>query len=204
MPRLNPWVSLRGSCYFWVGMKKKPCLGQWDRHVWKALPNTRQLCERPGCMKLNPRGIPTFVRFWDHVELQGDCWIYTGQKNGDGYGLWTINDDSGKRNVKAHRYSFFLYYGYLPYGEDELDHTCDHRACVNPDHLSVKTHQKNTSRIKNFHFAKLNRALAEEIRKLIGEGEKVNEIAKRYGVSAMTVYRICSGATWKIDESPKP
>jgi hypothetical protein len=155
-------------------------------------------------MKLNPLGVPAFVRFWDHVELHGKCWLYTGQKNADGYGLWTIKEAGIKRNVKAHRYSFFLYYGYLPYGAEELDHTCDNRACVNPDHLTVKTHLKNIRRMKRFHFAKLTPQIAHEIRKLTGAGGSVKDIAKRYRVSEITIYRIRSGITWKVDASPKP
>ena len=183
-------------------MTNKPCLGKWSRHTWKVLPNTRKLCQRPGCMKLNPLGVPPFVRFWDHVELQGKCWVYTGGKDIDGYGLWTIRDRGIKNTVKAHRYTFFLYYGYLPYGKEELDHTCDNRACVNPEHLDVKTHQRNVSRMRRCHFAKLNQKSAREIRQLIADGKKVSVIAKQYSVSQMSVYRIASGITWKVGESP--
>jgi hypothetical protein len=66
------------------------------------------------------------------------CWDYTGLKDTDGYGLFSLQ----RRNVRAHRYAYVLAYGPIPDGLDVL-HSCDRPACVNPGHLRVGTNQDN-------------------------------------------------------------
>lgn len=70
-----------------------------------------------------------------------NCWYWAGQIKPNGYGaLWF---DSKK--VYAHRFSYEVYKGEIPRGL-EIDHLCNNRLCINPDHLEAVTHRENLLR----------------------------------------------------------
>ena len=74
---------------------------------------------------------------------ENGCWIWNGSKCGPGYGeSW---DHLAKRKIMAHRLSFMLSKGPIP-SHLEIDHTCNVRPCVNPDHLQLLTHKENCSK----------------------------------------------------------
>ena len=80
--------------------------------------------------------------FAARTERRGECLIWTGAKNGDGYGQLRANG----RVTKAHRYAWECENGPIPDGM-EIDHICHNRACVNVDHLRLATHQQNSSNL---------------------------------------------------------
>ena len=73
-------------------------------------------------------------RFWKKVRFSGDCWIWTGFCDKDGYGTQWYE---GKKYY-AHRLSYILTIGPIPAGY-EVHHTCKNRPCVNPFHLQTMT-----------------------------------------------------------------
>lgn len=96
-------------------------------------------CE-PGCScGRHSRFPPAEERFWSHVDRSGDCWLWTGRVNRDGYGQFDVFNTS----VLAHRYGYELQVGAIPNGM-ELDHrfTCPKR-CVRGIHLRPTTHKQN-------------------------------------------------------------
>lgn len=74
------------------------------------------------------------------TELVGDCHIFTGCKDRDGYGIISI----GGKNYRAHRYSYEIYNGEIP-RNCVVHHTCSKRSCVNPAHLQAISPQSNVA-----------------------------------------------------------
>ena len=81
-------------------------------------------------------------RFWSRVDKSGDCWLWTGEMNNQGYGRFSIWRNS-KRTARhlAHRYAL-RDLGLLDESLIVL-HACDTPLCVNPDHLSQGTQRDN-------------------------------------------------------------
>lgn len=78
----------------------------------------------------------------DRVEINADdCWIWTGHRNGDGYGV-CFRD--GKQKY-VHRLTYELYRQPIPAGL-VIDHLCRVRECCNPEHLEAVTHAENIRR----------------------------------------------------------
>jgi hypothetical protein len=120
-------------------------------HDWQlAVANgvERQKCTR--CGKLNPLGVPPWIRFWDHVKMgaQDECWPWIGRVSHQGYGYFTIMFGKVKKVVSAHRYAYFLNRGEFPVGTTDIDHLCKNRGCNNPLHLEAVTHRVNIQRAK--------------------------------------------------------
>lgn len=79
------------------------------------------------------------ARFWRHVRRTEGCWFWQGSQNGRGYGKL---GRQGKMYL-AHRVAFFSEYGWCP---RELDHICNERSCVRPNHLQPTSHRLNVLR----------------------------------------------------------
>lgn len=58
------------------------------------------------------------------------CWEWVGRKTKKGYGRFSY----GGRVGYAHRYSYQKYVGEIEEGMT-IDHVCENKGCVNPEHL---------------------------------------------------------------------
>ena len=93
-------------------------------------------------------------RFWpkvnkdgavpEHRPELGPCWIWTASLGRGGYGAFA---KGGKRGgmMLAHRFAYELLVGPIP-ADQEPDHLCRVKACVNPSHLEPVTHLENVRR----------------------------------------------------------
>ena len=97
---------------------------------------------------------PPLERIQAMTDRTGECWLWTGRLNRDGYADIKL---AGRRQM-AHRVSYELLVGPIPAGL-EIDHTCHtrdrscpggkpciHRRCVNPAHLEPVTFGENARR----------------------------------------------------------
>ena len=140
---------------------------------------------------------PVVERFWKYVEKTDTCWLWTGAKDGGGYGVIGMGGVGGK-DEKAHRLSYMIHKGPIPDGKLIL-HSCDNPPCVNPAHLDPGTLQKNAEdrAIRGRQTRKLQPAQIVQIRKLIKAGMRLTSIANQFGVHATCILAIRDGRTWK-------
>lgn len=146
-------------------------------------------------------------RFWEKVDKKSpdECWKWLSHITPAGYGNFSLKLDDGKFHVaSAHRVSYELTYGDIPSGM-EVCHTCDNRACVNPNHLflgtqadnmkDMKSKNRQTGGIKNPR-AKLTEESVREMRRLYSEGMSYKELAKKFSICWASVHNVVARRTW--------
>lgn len=74
---------------------------------------------------------------------EGECWIWSGCKDRDGYGITCKTEHHA--STRAARTSYEAFIGPIPEGY-VIDHLCRNPPCVNPSHLEAVTVQENTLR----------------------------------------------------------
>ncbi len=145
----------------------------------------------------------------NYIIDQNGCWIWQGHKMNTGYGQININN---KRQL-AHRVSYEYYKGAI--SNYCVCHTCDVRACINPDHLwigslsdnSKDAFKKNRNRIdltsnlrgERHPLSKLTEEQIIEIRndKLTKPYLTHRDLATKYGVGKTLIANILHRRTWK-------
>lgn len=131
---------------------------------------------------------------------ESGCWLWEGSTGSHGYGDIRIH----YKLHLAHRLSYEAFVGPIPDGMFVM-HKCDVRSCVNPDHLSIGTHQQNMAdKCDKGRWAgqgprKLTLSDAIKIRRLRAEGAKAKEIAKLYDLHPDHIRKITSFKIWKVE-----
>lgn len=153
---------------------------------------------------MSPPRISIEQRLKNHVRNEHGCWIFLGNKERDGYGIF--GHGRGKQ-LRAHRASFEFYKGEITKGMF-VCHSCDKPSCINPDHLFLGTAKENTQDMikkgrkancqgSNHPLAKLDELDVVLIKQQRSMGKKLKEIANQFGITFQTVSEICRGKTWK-------
>lgn len=157
--------------------------------------------------------------FWAMVRrergpLDSDCWVWTGARRTDGYGVRTIRC----RVVSCHRWAYERWIGPIPKGMF-CCHQCDNRGCANPHHIFLgdwKANARDASskgrlrsgekwrdacRLRAPHgenhcCAKLTEAEARYIRASMGLKTQM-QVVREMGLSRTIVRGVWEGKTWK-------
>ncbi len=140
------------------------------------------------------------TRFAAMTDLQGQCIVWTGGLvggKGGGYGKFWFEGTSWR----AHCWFYHHYVEPLE-ANDVLCHTCNDRACVNPDHLYVGSHATNAADRRSYRgegnpAAVLSSEDAESIRLMYKSGYRQVDIARLFGISQGQISRIVRGENWK-------
>lgn len=131
------------------------------------------------------------------------CREWRAGSGGDGYGSIGV---SGKV-MRAHRVAWALHHNTpIPQGL-QIIHICNNPRCVNPEHLGLGTPSENMQHrsLSGRHGrAKLTYDDVVLARKLAAKGISVRELAERYKVTHMTMYRVVTGRSWKCVDTVAP
>lgn len=73
------------------------------------------------------------------------CWIWEGAVNKGGYGVIGRDGGRGSGTELVHRASYEHFVGTIPDGFT-LDHLCETKRCIRPQHLEPVTRAENTRR----------------------------------------------------------
>ncbi len=142
-------------------------------------------------------------RFLDKIspDPATGCWLWKAYVDVTGYAVFYV----GKKKCVGHRISWALFRGEIPTGL-RVCHTCDVRACVNPDHLFLGTAAENSADMKRKGRscfgdknprAKLTTEQVRTIKARLAWGEKAPVIARRVGVTASNILLIGRGKIWR-------
>ena len=140
-------------------------------------------------------------RFWRKVDKSGVCWVWTGARQGNGYGQLTRD----RAHHLAHRFSWAMHHGAIPGGVD-VCHKCDNPSCVRPDHLFLGSRLDNMQdamkkgRIpggERHYAALLDDDRVREIRRRLAAGEGPAAVGRAMGLEMKHVSLVGRGKRWK-------
>lgn len=127
----------------------------------------------------------------EYIVDDSGCWLWQRAINSAGYGAVSRN---GKKGRGAHRVYYEEHRGPIPAGM-VIDHLCNVRRCVNPDHMVVTTQAGN---VRRSGAAKLTVAAVRAIRRRYAEGETQAALGREYGVDQSHVSGIVNHKKWQV------
>lgn len=128
-------------------------------------------------------------RFWRKVDKSGDCWMWTGKVDENGYGRFQYENIS-----LAHRFAWFIEFGSLP-DKPYICHRCDRPGCVRVLHLFEGTAYDNNhdaiakGRMRHWGCPISTPELVIEIRRLYATGKfTYPSLSKRFNIPETRIF----------------
>lgn len=157
--------------------------------------------------------VTTDENFWARVDKSGDCWLWTGHRDENGYGRVGYQC---RPSIGAHRVAWALTHG----GEIPTEwvlHRCDNPPCVKPDHMFLGDATDNNQdrqakgRTKGWagrkgaahHAYKVTPELADRMRTMRAEGMTQQSISDLTGISRGQVAKTVSGILPRYQKGKK-
>lgn len=134
------------------------------------------------------------------IEPTDSCIEWTGAFHKNGYGVLALNRkvaaEMGLNRVQfVHRMSYLQHNGALQDGM-VIRHLCNNRKCYNPRHLAQGTQLENYE--DGIRAGSNKRKLKDgDVEAIRNSMESNRKLAKRYGVSATTIFHIKHGNKWR-------
>lgn len=162
-------------------------------------------------MRVNPTKnlsvVPQKVidRFWKYVNKTPGCWLWTGPRMRNKYGVERAVLWIQPTYYLASRLSWNIHYGEILGGLWAL-HKCDNTMCVKNVHLFLGNHKANmrdmvlknrVARGERGGRAILKTENIQEIFRLSKEGFRHWQMAKKFGVSRPTITAVLNHRIWK-------
>lgn len=137
---------------------------------------------------------------------ESGCWTCTtATPTKRGYLRMSVKHGGTYHKAKAHRFSYNHFVGSIPAGK-VICHTCDNPSCCNPSHLFVGTQSDNMQDMvrkerglvgeKNGN-TRFTEADIVSIYAEVDAGVSRADIARKLGVTAVTISHIATGRNWK-------
>lgn len=170
------------------------------------------------------------VKFWSRFKItegSNPCWLWTGAKDKDGYGIIVIRGMTANGNVFVHRVAYLITHGSIPDGHGVL-HKCDTPSCARPTHLfsgtqvdnmkdaasknrtaigdknGMHTHTESRPRGERNGRARLTKENVIEIKRRLLNGTTHETLASEMKVCRQHITDISNGRKWgwlKLEES---
>jgi len=150
---------------------------------------------------------PASDRFREKVKRTDGCWLWTGCRNRQGYGLFRPLQGKTVRNVLAHRFAWEEERGPIPPGLCVLHH-CDNPCCVRVGHLFLGTRSDNAAdkvrkgragapRGTAHPRCKLQPDQVRTIRARHAAGTSASQLARDFSISLRNVRSIINRRIWR-------
>lgn len=169
------------------------------KHIRKRAQRTRLRDRSIACRReyIHARSIP--------IPFVG-CWLWLLSCGNHGYGNVSSSIMTTKKSGTAHRLSYEAFNGPIPEGM-LIQHICDNKWCVNPDHLSVGTDQTNVDDMnrkgrsnrasRKFPPHPKRKLTAEQVIEIRSSKESLNVLSRRFGLWKRAIHNIKKGVTYR-------
>jgi hypothetical protein len=146
------------------------------------------------CIEAINREAKSYERFISRISVAvSGCWEMNASHDRDGYAQF----HKSKNLYKAHRISYEWHKGKIPAGLT-IDHLCENKGCVNPEHLEAVTREENGSRHNAKGYKKWWVALSDDDKAAFVENvsKKASQVAATKKLAATHCRR---GHEWKLE-----